>query len=72
VVAREAADQQGRELVADGTLEARAGARAALVDVQSGAVLEEEGRSTSGGMSVSERQHWSILLSTGPPRPLHP
>jgi hypothetical protein len=72
VVAREAADQQARELVSDGTLEARAGARAALVDVESGAVLEEERRSAGSGMSVGERQHGAILLSTGPPRPLHP
>jgi hypothetical protein len=72
VVAREAADQQGRKLVADGALEARAGARAALVDVESGAVLEEERRSAGGGMSVSERQHGSKLLSTSPPQPLHP
>jgi len=72
VVAGEAADQQGRELVADGALEARAGARAALVDIEGGAVLEEERRSAGGGMSVGERQHRAILLSTGSPRPLHP
>jgi hypothetical protein len=72
MVAREAADEQGRELVADGALEARAGARATVVDVESGAVLEEERLSAGGGMSVSERQHGAILLSTGPPQPLHP
>jgi hypothetical protein len=71
VVAREAADEQGRELVADGALETRAGARA-TIDVESGAVLEEERLSAGGGMSVSERQHGAILLSTGPPQPLHP